>query len=168
MERIQCYWKLELLDWQISGIISRYSNIAMFQAAAPPPVLDPGPGNWTDLNQTNCCMLHGGGGGDKAQFCDSLALAGHRTLIVRRRTPADVSVLEQTESSGTGGGCQLKFDIDNITNCLRSASGSSAASSTVLAHTTIFILRAVCSWQEILENWIFSVIRSVAVQQFYI
>ena len=119
----------------------------MFQAAAPPPVLDPGPGNWTDLNQTNCCMLHGGegGGGDKAQFCDSLALAGHRTLIVRRRTPADVSVLEQTESSETESRCQFKLDLDNITNCLRSASGASTASPTVLAHTTIFILRAVCS-----------------------
>ena len=72
-----------------------FSRSSLFQES----VIAPGEGEFVDLNTTDsCCSPLGQGPGDHTLHCDTVVTRDRRTLLVRRKTTAEMNSVLQDSS----------------------------------------------------------------------
>ena len=112
----------------------------------------PGEGEFVDLNTTDsCCSPWGPEIGDSTQHCDTVLARNRRTLVVRRRTSAEMtSSVLQTDSSWLESIDIVAADLLSDANHLNCEHCHHAR--VLLTSITTFLCGYFKSWQEINEN----------------
>ena len=136
---------------QTQPFIVKDSWLLIFTQFQESQVPVPGEGEFVDLNTTDSCCSPWGPetAGDSTQHCDTVLTRNRRTLVVRRRTGAEMtSSVLQTDSSWLESiNFVASIDLMSDANCEHCHHAR-----VLLTSITTFLCGYFKSWQEINEK----------------